>query len=556
MIARKAEKTTNPVPERRAPLDPDWWRGASIYQVYPRSFQDTNGDGVGDLPGITARLPYIAGLGIDAIWISPFFKSPMKDFGYDVSDFRDVDPIFGNLADFDRLVAEAHRLGLKILVDQVLSHTSEEHPWFKESRSSRDNEHKDWYVWADPMPDGTPPNNWQSVFGGSAWAWDPRRRQYYLHNFLVSQPDLNFHHKAVQDQLLEEVRFWMERGVDGFRFDACNFHFHDRKLRSNPPASAKADLSTVRVGNPYGFQIHKYDKSQPENLMFLRRLRQLMDGYGVVSVGEVGDEDSLATMAQYTADGDKLHMAYGFKLLTDDFSATRIREVVSEFERRIKARGGWGCWSFSNHDCVRVATRWGGGESNPELPKVLLAVLGSLRGSFCVYQGEELGLPEAEVPFERLIDPYGITFWPDFKGRDGCRTPMPWTSEAPWGGFSTVEPWLPMEKRHLGMAVSLQQKSPDSMLSFTRRFLSWRRTQPALQKGSLRFLKAEEPLLVLERTWEDQRMVAIFNLGSLSSRYTFTAPVQALTGHGLEGARLDNRQLILPPWGSFFGQVG
>ena len=256
----------------------EWWRGAAIYQIYPRSFQDTNGDGIGDLPGITAHLPYVADLGVDAIWISPFFTSPMRDFGYDVSNYRDVDPTFGTLADFDQLVAEAHRLGLKVLIDQVLSHSSDQHAWFKESRTSRTNYKADWYVWAEAKPDGTPPNNWQSVFGGSAWTWEPRRRQYYLHNFLESQPDLNFHHEPVQTQLLEEVRFWMERGVDGFRFDACNFHFHDPQLRNNPAARpGSVELTSVKEGNPYGWQIHRYDKTRPENLGFLKRLRTLMD---------------------------------------------------------------------------------------------------------------------------------------------------------------------------------------------------------------------------------------------------------------------------------------
>lgn len=538
-----------------AASQPEWWRGASIYQIYPRSFQDTNGDGVGDLPGITSRLPYIADLGIDAIWVSPFFKSPMKDFGYDVSDFRAVDPIFGTLADFDQLVKRAHDLGLKVLIDQVMSHTSDRHAWFKESRSSRDNARADWYVWADARPDGTPPNNWQSVFGGSAWAWDPRRRQYFLHNFLTSQPDLNFHHEPVQDQLLEESRFWLERGVDGFRFDACNFHFHDRRLRNNPPVRAKhQEISTVRPGNPYGFQVHKFDKTQPENLAFLKRLRKLMDAHGAVSVGEVGDEDSLVTMAEYTADGDKLHMAYGFKLLTDDFTAGRFRDVVGDFERRIKAAGGWGCWSFSNHDCVRVVSRWGQGLQEPAFAKLLMAVLGSLRGSFCVYQGEELGLPEAEVPFERLIDPYGITFWPDFKGRDGCRTPFPWTDQAPQGGFSDVEPWLPMSPAHLPLAVSQQTQDRESVLAFTRQFLAWRRTQLPLRHGAIRFLKAPEPILALERSLGEDRVVAVFNLGAEPVSFTLPRGLRPLTGHGLSECRLDAHTLLLPAWGGFFAQ--
>ena len=533
-----------------------WWREASIYQIYPRSFQDTNGDGVGDLPGITEHLEYIAALGMDAIWISPFFTSPMKDFGYDVSDYRNVDPIFGTLADFDRLVAKAHQLGLKVLIDQVLSHTSDQHPWFKESRSNRTNPKSDWYVWADPRPDGTPPSNWQSVFGGAAWAWEPRRRQYFLHNFLESQPDLNFHNLAVQDQMLAESRFWLERGVDGFRFDACNFHFHDPRLRDNPPARGKAlEVSSVRPGNPYGMQIHRFDKTRPENLAFLHRLRSLLDAFGAVSVGEVGDEDSITTMAEYTAGTDKLHMAYGMHLLTDDFSTRRIRKAVAAFEKRIKPGGGWACWSLSNHDCVRVVTRWGNGTQDPAFPKVLLAMLGSLRGTFCVYQGEELGLTEAVVPKQRLTDPYGIAFWPDFKGRDGCRTPIPWTPEAPHGGFSTVESWLPMPQEHLAKAVAVQRADPASVLNFYPTFLAWRRAQPALCTGTIRFIKTPEPLLVLWRETPGQRLLAVFNLGPEPADYQLPAHIQPLHGHGLAPVSLQGRRLSLPPWGGFFGQI-
>jgi alpha-glucosidase len=532
----------------------DWWRGASIYQIYPRSFQDTNGDGVGDLQGITAHLDYIADLGIDAIWISPFFTSPMKDFGYDVSDYRNVDPIFGTLEDFDRLVAKAHGLGLKVLIDQVLSHSSDQHPWFKESKSNRTNARQDWYVWADPKADGTPPSNWQSVFGGAAWTWEARRRQYFLHNFLESQPDLNFHNPDVQAQLLEEVRFWLERGVDGFRFDACNFHFHDPLFRNNPPARGKAlELSSVRPGNPYGMQLHRYDKTRPENLGFLTRLRQLLDAYGAVSVGEVGDEDSLTTMARYTAKGDKLHMAYGMHLLTDEFSVKRIREAVEAFEKLTRADGGWACWSLSNHDCERVVTRWGNGTQDPAFPKLMLAMLGSLRGTFCVYQGEELGLTEAVVPKNRLTDPYGIAFWPDFKGRDGCRTPMPWNSGTPTGGFSDAEPWLPMPAEHLAKAVAVQEGQPGSVLAFYRTFLAWRRGLPALRQGTITFLKAPAPLLALKRELDGQRIIALFNLGPDPVEHLLPANIEPLQGHGLDGATLRGRHLSLPPWSGFFG---
>ena len=417
-----------------------WWRGAVIYQIYPRSFADSNGDGVGDLPGIVERLDYVAGLGVDAIWVSPFFRSPMADFGYDISDYRDVDPLFGELADVDALLARSHALGLRVMIDQVLSHCSVEHAWFKESRSSRDNPKADWYVWADAKPDGTPPNNWMSLFGGVAWRWEPRRCQYYLHNFLSAQPDLNFHHPEVQAAQLDTLRFWLDKGVDGFRLDAINFCFHDAELRDNPPKPEH--LRTGRgfaPDNPYAFQYHHYNNTRPEMLPFLGRIRALLDQYpGAVSLGEISSEDSLATSAEYTAAG-RLHMGYSFELLTSDCSAAYIRGTVEALEAQMTE--GWPCWAISNHDVQRVATRWGGPDPAPHLPAQLTAMVCSLRGSVCVYQGEELGLPEADVPFEALQDPYGITFWPTFKGRDGCRTPMPWTAAAPNAGFSSGAPW-------------------------------------------------------------------------------------------------------------------
>ena len=282
---------------RRAP---HWWRGATIYQIYPRSFQDTNGDGIGDLPGIIERLDYVASLGVDAVWISPFFKSPMADFGYDIADYRDVDPIFGTLADFDRLIARAHAVGLKVMVDQVPSHTSDQHAWFQESRQSRYNAKADWYVWADARGDGTPPNNWLSIFGGVAWTWEPRRGQYYLHNFLKNQPDLNFHNPEVRQATLDNMRFWLDRGVDGLRLDAINFCFHDAKLRDNPPRPPNERRARgFNAENPYGFQWHKFNNTQPEMLPFLEEIRALMDKYpDVVALGEISSDDSTATVAE------------------------------------------------------------------------------------------------------------------------------------------------------------------------------------------------------------------------------------------------------------------
>ncbi len=492
--------------------DPDWWRGAVIYQIYPRSFQDTDGDGVGDLAGITRRLEHVAALGADAVWISPFFPSPMRDFGYDVTDYCDVDPLFGTLDDFDALVARAHALGLRVLIDLVLSHTSDLHPWFAESRSSRDNARADWYVWADARPDGTPPNNWLSIFGGSAWEWDPTRQQYYLHNFLKEQPDLNFHCAAVQDAVLDVARFWLDRGVDGFRLDTVNFYVHDRLLRDNPPLPPeRRDYSTAPAVNPYNWQDHVHDKSQPENLAFLGRMRALLDAYpDRTSVGEVGDaQRGMAIQAAYTEGTSRLHMCYGFDFLGPaPLTGTRVAEVLTRWGQT--GPQSWACWAFSNHDVVRHATRWGLDEAAIRLH---LALLCSLRGSVGLYQGEELGLPEAELSFADLRDPYGIRFWPEFKGRDGCRTPMPWEAQAAHGGFSEAAPWLPLPETHAARAVDRQADDPHSVLGFYRAMLAYRRSRPALVKGSFEVVEARADYLGILRRHEGQSLFAAFALG-------------------------------------------
>ncbi|MDN3557787.1 alpha-glucosidase [Halomonas maura] len=523
-----------------------WWRGGVIYQIYPRSFMDRNGDGIGDLPGITEKLDYVAGLGVDGIWVSPFFTSPMHDFGYDVSDYRDVDPMFGTLDDFKALLARAHALGLKVMIDQVISHSSDQHPWFQESRADRTNAKADWYVWADPKPDGTPPNNWLSIFGGAAWTFDSRRRQYYLHNFLTSQPDLNFHHPAVRQAQLDNLRFWLELGVDGFRLDTVNFYFHDRELRDNPPVPAgEAKTLGAPDANPYTWQRHVYDLSRPENLDFLRELRSLMDEFpGTTTVGEIGDDEPLARMAEYTAGGDKLHMAYGFDLLNEPHSPAYIRQVIERFQRL--AGDAWPCWALSNHDVVRSATRWGAGEDPVAYPKVALAMLLSLRGSVCLYQGEELGLPEAEVPYERLQDPYGKVLWPEFKGRDGCRTPMPWT-DGPDAGFSRAEPWLPVSEQHVPLAVSRQLDDGDSVLNATRRLLAFRQAHPALVDGELSLVDVGEELLGFIREKDEETLLCVFNFGGETRSTTLPRSGIPLQGHGFAAA-LDGDTLTLPAY--------
>ncbi|GHA81731.1 alpha-glucosidase family protein [Cognatilysobacter bugurensis] len=536
-----------------------WWRGAVIYQIYPRSFLDTNGDGIGDLPGIVERLDYVASLGVDAIWISPFFKSPMADFGYDIADYRDVDPMFGTLADFDRLLEKAHSLGLKVMIDQVLSHTSIEHEWFRQSRESRDGDKADWYVWADARPDGTPPNNWLSIFGGVAWQWEPRRCQYFLHNFLASQPDLNFHHPAVQQAQLDNVKFWLDRGVDGFRLDAINFCFHDAQLRDNPPKPEH--LRTGRgfsADNPYAFQYHHFNNTQPENLPFLERIRELLDRYpDVAALGEISSEDSLATMAEYVMPS-RLHMGYSFELLTDDCTAAYVRETVERLEAQMV--DGWPCWAISNHDVRRAVTRWsaatGDGDADDALARQLVALVCSLRGSVCLYQGEELGLTEAEVPYELLQDPYGIAFWPNFKGRDGCRTPMPWDG-GEQAGFTEGEPWLPVADAHHPRSVAKQDVDPDSVLNAVRAFLRWRRAQPALVLGSITFLDTPEPVLAFLREHDGARVLAAFNLSSAAVTCTLPldAPARPVEAPGVVAGRIEGGRIELPARGALFAAL-
>ena len=534
-----------------------WWRGAVIYQIYPRSFQDSDGDGVGDLPGIVDRLDYLATLGIDAIWVSPFFKSPMADFGYDIADFRDVDPLFGTLADFDALLAGAHARGLKVMIDQVLSHTSSAHPWFEESRQDRCNPKADWYVWADAKPDGSPPNNWLSIFGGVAWTWDSRRRQYYLHNFLSSQPQLNFHNAEVRQAQLDNLEFWLQRGVDGFRLDSINFPYHDAELRDNPAKPVE-----LRIGrgfspdNPYAFQYHTYNNTRPENVLLMEDVRRLFDGYpGSVTLGEISSDDSLATMAEYVSP-TRLHMAYSFELLTEESSAAHIRATVEAAEAGM--RDGWPCWALSNHDVQRAVTRWAGvGTDRDAIARQLVSLVCSLRGSVCLYQGEELGLPEADVPYEALQDPYGKAFWPKFKGRDGCRTPMPWDGSA-GAGFGSTAPWLPIPAAHRSLSVAAQQDDAASTLGATRAFLAWRRTQPTLVAGDIEFLDAPASCLVFVRRLDGQSILAAFNLSDAPASVPLAggSPAQAIDIPGFTCAgRVQGGRLELPARGVFFGTV-
>jgi alpha-glucosidase len=538
-----------------------WWRGGVIYQIYPRSLMDSNGDGVGDLQGIIAKLDYIASLRVDAIWISPFFKSPMKDFGYDISDYLEIDPLFGTMADFDQLIEKAHQLNIKVVIDQVLSHTSDQHHWFEQSRQSRDNDKADWYVWADPKEDGSAPNNWLAIFGGCAWEWEPRRQQYYLHNFLKSQPDVNFHCPQVRQTVLDNVEFWLKKGVDGFRLDAITFCYHDEQLRDNPAKPKdKRQGRGFSEDNPYAYQYHYYNNTRPQTVGFIEELRALINRYpGAVTLGEVSSEDSLATMAEYTQGDDRLHMAYSFELLTDDFSAAYIRQTVEELEASIG--DGWPCWAIGNHDVKRVASRWGNDSVNPTMVKMLNAMLFSLRGSVCSYQGEELGLTEAPIEFSQLQDPFGIAFWPMFKGRDGCRTPMPWVKEAPNAGFSEATPWLPIDPLHINSAVDVQEADQDSILNSYRHFLQWRKQQNILIEGDIQFIDSHPDVLAFIRSQDQRRMLVLFNLSAAQQTFDLKELhlSSTLDGHGLLSGAQDKQHpatIVLPRFASFYGLLG
>ncbi len=500
---------------KRSESTTEWWRGAVIYHVYPLSFADSNGDGYGDLRGVTDHLDYIKSLGVDAIWLSPFYTSPMRDFGYDVSNYCDVDPVFGTLADFDALIAGAHAHGLKVIVDQIYSHTALQHPWFQESRRDRVNPKADWYVWADAKPDGSPPTNWQSVFMGPAWTWDSRRGQYYLNNFQTDQPDLNVHNGEVQEALLDVARFWLDRGVDGFRLDAINFSMHDPQFRDNPPAG-----DTGKRTRPFDYQHHFYNQSHPDIPKFLERVRALTESRDAIFlVAEVGGEQAGAEMRLYTQGQKRLHSAYGFQYLySDKLTSALVRDCSLGWKG---ARDeGWPSWAFSNHDAPRVVSRWSDNGDETAFAKLALLLLVTLRGSVFVYQGEELGLPQGEVPHMALRDPEAIANWPHTLGRDGARTPMPWRATSVNAGFSAGVPWLPLDPVHRDMAVDTQERQPDSTLHFARRAIALRRSLPALRSGSIRFRDEPEPLLVFERDEGRQALLCAFNLGARAIRWS------------------------------------
>jgi alpha-glucosidase len=533
--------------------DDDWWRGAAIYQIYLQSFFDKNDDGIGDLPGLIDHLDYVAALGVDAIWITPFYPSPMADFGYDVANYCDVDPRYGTLADFDALVARGHALGLKIVIDQVWSHTAADHPWFRQSQTSRANDKADWYVWADPAADGGPPNNWLSVFGGSAWRWAPERRQYYLHHFLPSQPKLNLRDERVLEAHFANAQFWLARGVDGFRLDAVDFMLHDEALRDNPPLATRDGQPPW---NPFRLQRHFHDMCQSASQELMSRIRRFTDRYpGTITIGEISSEvGALDRIAKMTG-GTKLHMAYTLGVMKSAFTPSTIRAAIGE--AATLNRSGWLCWSFSNHDVERVVSRWNPDGIHPAaFARLELALLACLPGSICLYQGEELGLPQARLPFEAIRDPFGHTFYPAYAGRDGARTPMPWHAGTRHSGFSRAEQtWLPVAASHDALAIDRQKGDQDSTLTYCSRMLRYRKSHLALMLGEIELIALPDPLVAWRRRHDGDRIVAVFNLSSepVTISVSQLPPFKAATELGFVIAAEDG-QLRLPPFGVSVGE--
>ncbi|HEX2883847.1 MAG TPA: alpha-amylase family glycosyl hydrolase [Candidatus Limnocylindria bacterium] len=480
-----------------------WWQSGVIYQIYPRSFQDTDGDGIGDLEGIRHRLDYLAWLGVDAVWISPFYPSPMVDFGYDISDYTDVDPRFGDLAAFDRMLAEAHDRGLRIILDLVPNHTSDQHPWFTESRRSRSSPRRDWYLWRDPAPDGGPPNNWRSEFGGSAWALDPGTGQYYYHAFAEEQPDLNWRNREVREAIYDVMRFWLERGVDGFRVDVMWHMLKDEQFRDNPP---NPDYREGEM-SPY-HEVHPtYSADQPEVHEVVAEMRAVLEEYDErLMIGELYlPVDRL--IDYYGADGDGAHLPFNFHLISTPWTARDIEVVIDRYEGALPAHA-WPNWVLGNPDQSRVASRIGAAQA-----RVAAVLLLTLRGTPTIYYGDEIGMHDVEVPPERSVDVRERNVPGRGFGRDPQRTPMQWDG-SPSGGFTTGQPWLPLPADVAMLNVGAQRDDPSSMLSLHRRLLELRRSEPALSVGDYAPLAATGSVLAYERRHEDRRVGVVLNLGS------------------------------------------
>ncbi|MFL7838895.1 MAG: alpha-amylase family glycosyl hydrolase [Candidatus Promineifilaceae bacterium] len=483
-----------------------WWQKGIIYQIYPRSFQDSNGDGIGDLPGITKRLDYLAGLGIDAIWISPIYPSPMADFGYDVADYRDIHPMFGSLKDFDHLLKEAHKRNLKLILDLVPNHTSNEHAWFRESRSSRDNPKRDWYIWRDPVPDGGPPNNWLSFFGGPAWTLDKLTGQYYLHQFVSEQPELNYRHPQVLPAMMDNMRFWLDKGVDGFRVDVIGLMMKDEELRDEP---LDPDWDGI---NPHRSLQHIYTQNLSGVHDLIREMRGVLDEYDDrVMVGEVYLPNEML-MVYYGSEADECHLPFNFQLILMPWQAETVRQAVDAYEAALPD-DAWPNWVLGNHDQHRVATRIGRDQA-----RVAMLMLLTLRGTPTTYYGEEIGMENVTIPAEYVQDPPAV-LQPEIAhliGRDPVRTPMQWDDSAN-AGFTDprVKPWLPIAEDYQEVNVAKEQEDPKSTLNLYRLLAHLRRAEPALHGGAYASLDSGNPdiFAYLRRHAESDSFLIALNFG-------------------------------------------
>ena len=476
-----------------------WWQQGVIYQIYPWSFMDSNGDGIGDLQGIRSRLDYLAWLGVDAIWMSPIFPSPMADFGYDISDYRAIDPRFGSLDDFDLLLSDAHRLGLKVILDYVPNHTSDQHPWFRAARSSRQDPHRDFYIWRDGGRDGAPPTNWLSEFGGSAWQWDETTGQYYYHAYLKEQPDLNFRNPEVERQLLAVLRFWLERGVDGFRVDTIHHLIKDDQFRDNPP---NPDWTPGMP--PHRRVLREFTTDRPEVHAAIAKMRRVVDAYpDRVLIGEAW-LPTARLVQYYGVELSGLNLPFNFQLIHARWEARVLDEIVRTYEAALPP-GAWPNWVLGNHDRSRIASRIGA-----EQARVAALLLLTLRGTPTLYYGDELGMRDGTIPADAVQDPWERNVPGLGLGRDPERTPMQWSPEAN-AGFSSGRPWLPVGDDHVTRNVATQRQDPDSILVLYRRLLELRRAEPALSVGACRLLPVDPEVLAYERVHEDSVLTVVLN---------------------------------------------
>ena len=537
----------------------EWWRHAVIYEIYPRSFQDSNGDGIGDIKGITARLDYLHDLGIDAIWLTPIYPSPGVDYGYDISDYTAIDPVYGNLQDFDHLVAEARKRNIRVIMDYVINHTSDQHEWFKESRSSRTNPKRDWYIWRDGKAPGQPPNNWQSWFGHSAWQWDEKTKQYYYHYFYVQQPDLNWRNPEVHTAMDGVLDFWMKRGVAGFRIDAVSRLFEDPNLHDDPYMPGH---------NAYGDRNiqHKYTDDLPEVHDVLKEVRRVVDKYpGDPVLVTEADEPNIEALAKMYGDGDEVQLPMDFQIADiNELSAPRFRELFNEIENN--PAHGQPEYFFSNHDQPRQWDRYGDGVHNDQIAKLMAVLLLATRGTPQMYYGEELGMrttPPTRI--EDVHDPIGKIGWPREKGRDGERTPMQWDASAHAGFSTAAKPWLPVPSSASSYNVETESRNPDSIFNTYKLLLALRKTDPALRDGSQESINNHDPnVFAFLRRSGDATVLVALNMSARKRKVSFHLAANGVYGTALHplyssplptSGRLPLDGVVLPPFGALVAAV-